>query len=457
MRPRVGLPIPLILGALVTSCATYAPDPLSDRPDLASDVRHLVVSADQFPLPEVRTHRFDPRRPLDIDDVAMIAVANNPDLRATRSKIAVAEAQVFAAGILPNPQLNLDYGFLIGGPPGSTATILAGLVQEVVPLLMLSTRKAAVGASELSVELDVAWQEWQTVSRARLLFVDAISLAKQRRLIKENLQLFKTRYRKSFDAMQAGNEVLPTIASDLVALNSAETQLNDVDQLILKNKHDLNALLGLTPEATVPLAGGVRLPVLDAARLEPLLMDLAARRPDLLALQAGYGAQQEKVRRAIIEQFPKLSVGSNFTSDTTAIKNQSAGVSISLPIFDRNQGNIAIEQATREQLREEYQARLDAAYGETKRLISEMRLAEDQYRSSVESVRRLHDAVSTAEPAFRAGNLDERTFVDLRTSLLAREIATAKLEQSILQQRVGLQTLIGSRLPNRLADLPRML
>jgi outer membrane protein TolC len=457
MRPRVGLPIPLILGALVTSCANYAPDPLSDRPDLASDVHHLVVSADQFPLPEVRTHRFDPRRPLDIDDVAMIAVANNPDLRATRSKIAVAEAQVFAAGILPNPQLNLDYGFLIGGPPGSTATILAGLVQEVVPLLMLSTRKAAVSASELSVELDVAWQEWQTVSRARLLFVDAISLAKQRRLIKENLQLFKTRYRKSFDAMQAGNEVLPTIASDLVALNSAETQLNDVDQLILKNKHDLNALLGLTPEATVPLAGGVRLPVLDAARLEPLLMDLAARRPDLLALQAGYGAQQEKVRRAIIEQFPKLSVGSNFTSDTTAIKNQSAGVSISLPIFDRNQGNIVIEQATREQLREEYQARLDAAYGETKRLISEMRLAEDQYRSSVESVRRLHDAVSTAEPAFRAGNLDERTFVDLRTSLLAREIATAKLEQSILQQRVGLQTLIGSRLPNRLADLPRML
>jgi outer membrane protein TolC len=132
-------------------------------------------------------------------------------------------------------------------------------------------------------------------------------------------------------------------------------------------------------------------------------------------------------------------------------------VSISLPIFDRNQGTIAIEQATREQLREEYQARLDSAYGETKRLISEMRLAEDQYRSSVESVRRLRDAVATAEPAFGAGNLDERTFVDLRTSLLAREIATAKLEQSILQQRVALQTLIGSRLPNRLSDLPRML
>jgi outer membrane protein TolC len=334
---------------------------------------------------------------------------------------------------------------------------LAALSQDVVALLTLSTRKAAASASGVSVELDVAWQEWQVVSRARLLFVDAISLAKQRRLIKQNSQLFRDRYRRSFEAMQAGNEVLPTVASDLVALNSAETQLNDVDQLIIKNKHDLNALLGLMPEATVRLADGVRLPAIDAASLEPLLMDLAARRPDLLALRAGYQAQEEKVRRAVMEQFPKLIVGSNFLRDTTDIRSQSLAVSISLPIFDRNQGNIAIEQATRQQLREEYQARLDAAYGQAKRLISELRLTEDQYRSSTDSVRRLRDAVTTAEPAFQAGNLDERTFVDLRTSLLAREIATAKLEQTILQQRVGLQTLIGSRLPSRLIDLSRML
>ncbi|MGH6837796.1 MAG: TolC family protein [Methylocella sp.] len=386
----------------------------------------------------------------------MIAVANNPDLRATRRKIGVAQAQVFAAGILPNPQFSFEYGALLGGP-GIISPLLAGLSQDVVPLLTLSTRKAAARASEVSVELDVAWQEWQIVSRARLLFIDAISLAKQRRLIKENFQLFKDRYQRSSQAMQAGNEVLPTVTSDLVALNSAETQLNDIDQLVLKNKHDLNALLGLTPEATLRLAGAVRLPALDAGRLEPMLMDLAARRPDLLALQTGYQAHDEKVRQAVIEQFPKLNVGSNFSRDNTDVRAQSAAVTISLPIFDRNQGNIAIESATREQLGEEYQARLDAAYGGAKRLISELRLAEDQYRSSNESVRRLRDAVATAEPAFRAGNLDERTFVELRTSLLAKEIATAKLEQSILQQRVGLQTLIGSRLPNRRLDLTRTL
>jgi outer membrane protein TolC len=452
-RPGIGA---CLFCVFLTSCATYRPEPLTYHPDLQLSLRDLVVSADQFPLPCSEFYRFDPRRPLRMDDVAIIAVANNPDLRAIRSKIGVAQAQVFAAGILPNPLFTFDYGFLTGGP-GTTDTILAGLSQDIVPLLTRSTRKAAARASDINVELNVVWQEWQVVSRARLLFVDAISLAKQRRLIEASLQLFKKRYQLSYQAMQAGNVVLPTVTSDLVALNSAETQLNDIDLLILKNGHDLNALLGLRPDAIVRLSSDLHLPAIDAARLEPLLMDLAARRPDLLALRAGYQAQEEKVRRAVIEQFPRLSVGSNFARDTTDVRTQSLAITISLPIFDRNQGNIAIERATREQLREEYQARLDAAYGEAVRLISELRLAENQYRSSVESIRRLREAVATAEPAFRAGNLDERTFVDLRTSLLAKEIATAKLEQIIFQQRVGLQTLIGSCLPNRRFDLPMML
>lgn len=423
-RPRFGPEIPRLLfgvvpicGTLLASCAAYAPEPLNDRPDLAPDLRALVVSSGEFPLREVGTHRFDIRRPLDPDDVAMLAVANNPDLRATRSKIGLAQAQVFAAGILPNPQFSFDYGFLTGGP-GTMASLTAGLAQDVVPLLTVSTRQATAQASEASVRLDVAWQEWQVVSRARMFAADATSLAEQRALIRESYLLFKDRYDTTNRAMQAGNETLPTVNNDLVALNAAETQLNDIDQQILKNKHDLNALLGLVPDATLRLAGTVRVPSIDAAKLEPLLMDLAARRPDLLALRAGYDAQEEKVRRAIIEQFPKLSVGSNFARDTSDVRTQSIAVAVSLPLFDRNQGNIAIEQATRAQLRAEYQARLDAAYGAAKRLVSELHLAERQYRSSAASVRRLRDAVTSAEPAFRAGNLDERLFVELRTSLL---------------------------------------
>lgn len=444
------------IGMALSSCATYRPKPLGEHPELQANVRELAVSADEFPLPEHRTHPFDPRRPLDIDEVAMIAVANNPDLRAARARIGVAQAQVFAAGILPNPQFNFGYAPLIGGP-GTANAIVAALSQDVVPILTLSTRKAAAEASKSSVDLDVAWQEWQVVSRARLLFADAVSLAKQRRLIEESLRLFKKRYEQTARAVEMGNEVIQTAIVDLVALNAAETELYAIDDLILKNKHDLNALLGLMPDAALRFSDRVRLPTIDAAKIESLLMDLAARRPDLLALRAGYQAEEEKVWQTVIEQFPKLSVSPSYATDTTAIRSLPMAVSISLPIFDRNQGNIAIEHATREQLWEEYRARLATAYGQAKRLVTELQLIETQYRSGGESVRRLREAVATAEPAFSAGNLDERTFLDLRTSLLAKEIVTAKLEQSIWEQRIGLQTLIGSNLPDRRSDLGRTL
>jgi outer membrane protein TolC len=441
--------------ALLAGCAAYAPAPLADRPDLRQSATQLVIAADRLPLRETGSHRFDPRRPLDMDDVAMIAIARNPDLRAMRQRVGVAQAQVFAAGILPNPQFSFDYGFLTGGP-GTTDSIMAGLAQDVVPLLTRSSRLDAARADTASVQLTVAWAEWQTVSRARTLFVDAVSLAHQRRLIDETYRLLKSRYDETAAAMRRGDQTLPTVTSDLVALNAAETQLYDIDQQILKTRHDLNALLGLVPDARLRLDETIGVPAIDAARLAPALLDLAARRPDLLALRLGYESEEQKVRRAIIEQFPKLSIGSNFARDTTDVRTQSISAAISLPLFDRNQGNIAVEEATREQLRAEYQARLDAAYGEAKRLVSEVQLMETQYLASVASVQRLRDAVHEAEPAFRAGNLDERSFVELQTSLLAKELATEKLAQGILQQRILLQTLVGSGLPGRPRKLPRM-
>ena len=422
-------------------------------PDLRADARHLDVPADHLPLPETGMHRFAAGRSFDIDDVATIAVINNPDLRATRARLGVATAQAFAAGILPNPQVSFEHGFLTGGP-GAVDAVLAGISQDLVPLLTLSSRKQAAEANAASVDLNIVWAEWQVVSRARLLFVDAVALRQQRRLVAETVKLLGDRYRLTSGAMRRGDETLPTVSSDLVALNAAESQLYDLDQLILKNRHDLNLLLGLLPDAPTPLATHVRLPAIDQRSVKGELRDLAARRPDLLALQAGYESQEANVRKAIIEQFPKLSVGTNRSSDTSAVVTQSLAITVSLPLFDRNQGNIAIAQATREQLREEYQARLDAAYGEAARVLSELDLTEQQYRASKAAEARLKSAVDDAEPAFNAGNLDERTFVELRSSLLARRIATAKLAQSIMQQRVALQTLLGGNLPRRRFDLP---
>jgi outer membrane protein TolC len=176
---------------------------------------------------------------------------------------------------------------------------------------------------------------------------------------------------------------------------------------------------------------------------------LARRRPDLLALAAGYETEEQKLRQAIIEQFPKLNIAPNYTNDTTPVYTVGPTFTIGLPIFDRNRGNIAIERATRQHLRDEYQARLDTAYGAAESLITELNLIEAQYQASLDSIRRLREAATVAEQAYAAGNLDERSYVDLQASLLAKEVETLKLEQTLIEQRIALQTLIGSDIPTR--------
>lgn len=103
-------------------------------------------------------------------------------------------------------------------------------------------------------------------------------------------------------------------------------------------------------------------------------------------------------------------------------------------------------------MRDEYQARLDTAYGAAERLITELDRIEAQYRGSLDSIRRLREAATVADQAYVAGNLDERTYVDLHASLLAKEVETLKLEQTLIEQRIALQTLIGSDIPTRGID-----
>src|SRR5579884_3175739 len=84
----------------LAACATYEPAPLPVKPDLL----------DHLPLQQPG--------PVDMDQIATIAVINNPDLRSARYKDGVADAQAFEAGILPNPQLAAGLNFPTNQQPG---------------------------------------------------------------------------------------------------------------------------------------------------------------------------------------------------------------------------------------------------------------------------------------------------------------------------------------------------
>ena len=420
---------------LLAGCASYSPLPLPPAAQLAPSVDRLAHAE---PLPA---------GPLSVAQVTALAVQNNPDLRAVRAQHGVAQAQLIQAGVLPNPQLSLAVLPLLAGV-GTTTAWNAALSFNFGALVTYRTRQEAAQKAAQQVDADILWREWQLAGQARLLAVDLIEGQRSLELLTQARDLLAERGQRLETALGAGNLTLADAAPYLAARQLAQTQLNDLQRRLLAQRHQLNALLGLAPEAVVPLATSADLPPLAPAAIEQDLPNLPLRRPDLVALQLGYAAQDARLRTALLAQFPNLTLGLSGGSDNANVRNGGPTASLGLPVFDRNQGGVAVEQATRAQLHEEYAARLAAAVGEVRARLSEIAATERQLQQARADLPVAEQRAAHAQAALRSRDIDQRTYVDLVNARLTRAAQVVSLEQTLLEQQVAIATVVGAGLPS---------
>ena len=439
-----------VLAALaLAGCASYSPQPLPERVSLGAGARAVTVDAAQLPFGGLATHLYDPADGLDMDEAAMLAVANNPQLRQARDALGVARAQAFAAGLLPDPQIGFSVDHPTNGAAGNTTAFNLNPTFDASALLLRSSRRGAAQAEARRVELDLLWQEWQVVGQARLLYTRITAQDAVRSGLEAERDLLSQRYRRSREALAAGNVTIDFAAALLVALQNIDKQLNDLERGRLKNRASLNALLGLVPTAPLALAGEPQARALDAAAVRAALEQRLAARPDLLALRAGYRSQEEKFRGAVLAQFPALNVGLTRARDTSGLYTVGFGLTLSLPVLNGNRGNIAIEKATRRKLLDEYQARLDGAYGEAGVALENLPLLQEQLRRVGAGLAELREVAARAEAAFRTGNFAAADYTRLRIALIDKQTEEINLKEALMEQRIALETLLGPGLPEQ--------
>jgi outer membrane protein TolC len=441
----------LLITALA-GCARYRERPLGTVSTLPDRIPDLSIDPRRMPLPELAAYRFDPSDGLDITEVAMLAVVNNPDLKVARAAAGIAHAQAFAAGLLPDPRLNVASDVPDRGQAAKMTTYYFGLIFDVIGMLTRAPRYAAARQDARKTDLNLLWMEWQVIAQARMLFV---RLTQQRQLMDvlvQNRAVYANRYTLTQTALDRGLLTLTMVTPHLVALQDVDRQIHDLERLASITRHDLNFLLGIAPEVAVPLVGGAALPVLDEVAIESLLPDLPRRRPDLIALQAGYAAEDERYRVAIMTQFPVLTFGFERSRDATNVRQGGLNVSLNVPLFNRNRGMIAIERATREQLHVDYQQRLNTASSGIERILAEQRVDRRQLLEIDSGLVELSRAADKSNAAFRSHDIDALAFANLQAALLAKRTERITLEQAMLEQQVLLQSLIGGELPVRLTQ-----
>lgn len=429
------------LGALA-GCATYRALPLPSEPNLAGRLSALDTAVPEEGSPAAV--RIDTKRALSIDQIGLLAILNDPDLKSEAGTIDVARAGIVQARIIPNPVANFSYGALISGP-GTTSSISAALAQGIAQIITRQARVKSAASHAAEVDADQLWREWQVAQKARQLAANIYSEHMSIALTQQEITLLSQELDEVNKAISAGNLTLSAEAPLAGAQAVAENSLVALKLDWLKNWQALDALLGLEPGVRFRIARPDLAPL--PTDIDSLLANLPERRPDLAALRLGYDSADEDVRAAILGQFPALTLGASYNRDTSDVVSAGPTLDLGVPVFDRNQGEIAKTAATRILLRAQYQARLDSAVASVRALDTQIRqLAADLVKAR-SAAAKAESLAKTAREAYAQNNLDQRTVTDYETTVLERRLEVITIERQINEDKIFVAVELGLDLP----------
>lgn len=374
---------------------------------------------------------------LTLPSALELADKQNLDLAAARRRRAVALAGIQIARQRPNPSVN--FSALRDTPHQSL------FFTQPLELGSKRQRRIEVARQEgVLTEAEIAVLARLVRRTAREAFYRVLLARAETARLEGVLKLTERLKRIAQDRFEAGDVAqLEVIQADL-EVSRAQADFEVAQQRERVSLSQLNALLNEPASTAWELTGGLAETLPDISQ-EELFRRAAQSNPELQRL-----AQEQKVeqsRRELLkaERIPNLDLefGTDFNSPTDFRVGPRSQVTLELPLFTRNQGQIAQSVASEQVFANEataaaraIQGRVDAGYLDFKAQRTQVTL----YRDRLLPVAR--QAESLAEESYRAGKVGilaviaaqrdvqeaDRTYLD---SLFTLQSLFAALEETV--------------------------
>jgi cobalt-zinc-cadmium efflux system outer membrane protein len=208
---------------------------------------------------------------------------------------------------------------------------------------------------------------------------------------------------------------------------------------------ELNQLRGLAPETAVTLAPA-NLTFRDVGTLEPLLAMARTNNFELRMRTAELAQQGFRVDLAKKERFPTIAVGPTFSEERAGDRERifGAAITVPLPLWNRNKGNIEAAAARRMQA----EVSLTVAHREMERKLADAvmtfqaRLAEiNKWRP--DSMEHFKQAAELADRHYRLGAVPISTYVELQKQYLEAIEALLSTKKEALEAAQSIELLSG--------------
>ncbi|MES3041658.1 MAG: TolC family protein [Pseudomonadota bacterium] len=387
--------------------------------------------------------------PLHADNLSLLdatrrVLDKNPQITLSSALQEAAEGRVTQAGVLPNPEVNYlleDFAGDTNRSAGS-ATTTYSLSQRFSVSGKRSARRSVAGEERTLTALEAQIERLRLIRVTRDRYIDALAATERQSATEQNLVLAQ-QLRDAVAARVTAGKVSPIELSRAnVALAGARRTARQAAQENQLARRQLASLWGES-QLEASLVDTLTLP--NALSVQPDTLDTS---PYLKQAQVRIQREQAAVSLAEAQRLPDFTLSAGMKREAvTREQSVLVGVSVPIPLFDRNQG--AVRSARAELTAAE--AGLDLARQQLQRQRDQLLVQREVgYQEALqlrdEVLRTASEALEATREGYRAGKFSLIDLLDAQRSLIESQGAYLSARISYHKSDAALDELLGHSL-----------
>ncbi len=398
---------------------------------------------------------------LTLDQAIELFVHQNLNLRALALELPQGKADVLTASLRANPILYADsqlvpYGSFNKERPGGPTQYDLNISH---PIDYSGKRHARTIYAELA--LRVMEQQYQDAVRRGIgdlyvAYVDVLAARRTVRYARVNAQGTDEFLRNTEVLYRRNTQVLADVEQARAESAIAAVSLLDAEEMLRKAKRNLAAMLNLPPACAdrLELRGSLEEPGPPPLAEDDLIHAAMQCRPDVSSFRLGVEAAQAAYKLARANRFSDayllyqpFTFQNNAPFGTQSATSWALGITVPLPIYNRNQGNIA-------------RARINISQSEVqlndreRQVVTEVQQALSEYNVTGRMVVYIRDrilpplmrAISQRQTLFKEGEVDVFAYMNQKRNY--NDKGKAYLDSTVRHRKamLTLNTAVGRRI-----------
>jgi outer membrane protein, heavy metal efflux system len=380
------------------------------------------------------------------------ALQRNPELNFFVAEIAAARGAVRTAGTVRNPELSTELGYKnsresSGGASGDGVILVLSFSQTFEYPGRIALRKAIANHDLVLAGLHLQQFRLTLAARVRSLAYASTSAHERTKAVQE----VASRTQALDDVLKqrplAG--VAPQLEAEIISANLLTFQRQERESALAEKTiaAELNQLCGRSADSALTVNAE---PVVFSAASVPKLVNAARSNAfDIRIRQVELAQQGFKVALSKNERFPAIAVGPFYSLENAIDREQRVGLGISLPLplWDRNLGNIASSKARQQQA----EVSLAMAAREVERRVTQTAATLEAKRAEIETwktsaMTKLRKASELADRSYRLGAIPLTTYIEIQKQYLEAITTFNDVQKDALEVAQTLEILTGQKL-----------